>query len=303
MAAASKAIGLIGLGNMGGKIAEKLYNDGYSLVLYNKTKDEYVPFDGRERTDISSDLKDFAKRLRASKDAAIVWIMVPGGAATNTLVAELSMLLGKGDIVIDGSNSVYQDSVANHDKLKAKGIFYLDVGCGGGPEDLLNGVTLMVGGERTAFERVEDILRIVAGNGAYGYLGKSGSGHMAKLVHNIVFYGIFPVYVEGTELLLSMKSRNYGGDFDVNEALRLLEKSPPINTGIMKAVSTAVRAGRLPDSPPQMTVSEIVKHGIENADRLGVHLTITSAVLSKYASMSEESRKIYSAAKRIITSH
>jgi 6-phosphogluconate dehydrogenase len=161
----------------------------------------------------------------------------------------------------------------------------------------------MVGGERTAFERAEDVFRTVAGNGTYGYLGKGGSGHMAKLVHNGIFYGIFPVYAEGIELLLGMRNSNPDKDFDVNEALRLLERSPPINTGIMKAISTAITNSRLPGSGPQMSVSEMVRWEIENADRLGVHLDITRAVLAKYASMSEESRKIYSAAKRIITSH
>ena len=302
MATADRTLGLIGLGDMGRNIAKRLHDNGYRLVLYDRTKDKYGFFNGMDEVHLSADINDFVKKLRDAGKDGIIWIMVPGGPVTNDMVAELSELLSRNDMVIDGSNSVYLDSIGNYKKLKHNGIFYLDVGCAGGPADLLKGVALMVGGDRAAFERAEDVFRIVSGNGTYGYVGESGSGHMAKMIHNGIFYGIFPVYAEGVELLLSMKDKEHR-NFDTKEALRLLKSSPPITVDIMEAMSNAINAGQLPNDAPEIKVSDIIKWEGKKAEELGVSFDITNAVLAGYASMSEKSRKIYGAAKKIITGH
>ena len=185
--------------------------------------------------------------------------------------------------------------------LKAKGISYLDVGCAGGPDDLMNGVSLMVGGDREAFDKAGDVLKAVSGKGTHGYVGTSGSGHMTKLVHNGIFYGIFPVYAEGIELLLKLKDEEK--NFDTKEALRLLKSAPPISTGIMSAIDEAYSKGGFSDEVPQMKISEMVKWETERARRVGVSLGITNSILAGYASMSDASKKIYSSAKRILTGH
>jgi len=297
-----KAIGLIGLGDMGKNIAQRLHDAGYFLVLYDRTDAKYGQFSGMDRKHLSSDVADLAKKLRELGETANVWIMVPAGSATNSLASELSGLLRNGDIVIDGSNSAYTDSIENSKRLKEKGILYLDLGCAGGPSDLQKGVALMVGGEKLAFERAEDIFRVVSGNGTYGYLGQSGSGHMAKMVHNGIFYGIFPVYAEGVELLLSMKEKG-NSDLDINEAMRLLKSSPPITTDILNAMSDVMGADQLPKDAPEIKVSEIIRWEEKKASEMGVSFTATSAVLAAYQSMSERSRRIYAAAKKIITGH
>ncbi len=298
----TKTIGLIGLGNMGKNIADRLHNDGYSLILYNKTDENYPHFKDRERVYLSKNIKEFAEMLKAS-GGTVVWMMIPGGSATNDTVSELSDILGKNDIVIDGSNSIYTDSIANYNIFHAKGISYLDVGCAGGPEDLLDGVALMVGGDKDAFSRVEPILKTISGSGTYGYVGARGSGHMAKLVHNGIFYGIFPVYAEGISLMLATKEHEPSMNFDTKEALRLFSSCPPITTGIMKAISSAINENKLPADAPSMKISEMVKWEAENAEKLGTNLSITKAILSGYSSMSENSRKIYAGAKRILTGH
>jgi 6-phosphogluconate dehydrogenase len=302
MANSTKQVGILGLGSMGSNVAKRLLAKDYPLVIYNKASDKYEPFKGRRDIYLASDTRDFAKRLGDSGKEAIVWMMVPGGSVTNELVKELSTLLRKNDIVIDASNSVYTDSIANYNVLKQKGISYLDVGCAGGPDDLLNGVALMVGGDKVAFESAKDVFATVCGSGTYGYLGSSGSGHMAKLVHNTIFYGIFPVYSEGIEFLLKMKTEN--PSLDVDEALRLLAKSPPITTGIMDSISTTIKNGNLPaGEAPRMSISSIVESGAKRAGELGVSLSVTRAILAGYSTMSEASRKIYGAAKRKLTGH
>lgn len=303
MQKAGKRVGLIGIGSMGGNVAERLYRNGYSLVLYNQHEEKYEPFRGRELVDFSSNLQDFAKRMGDSAGPSIIWVMVPGGAVTNSLMSEISPLLRKGDVIIDASNSLYTDSVANHTKLKKNGIFYLDVGCAGGPDDVMTGVSLYVGGDEKAFKAAEDVFKIVSGSGAYGYLGESGSGHMAKMIHNGIFYGIFPVYAEGVALMEAMSKKNPKMQFKMGEALRLLQASPPVNTGIAKAISDAFSKGEIPESAPVLKISEMVNSEVRKADELGIGLSVTKAALAGYASMSERSRAIYTAAKRILTGH
>jgi 6-phosphogluconate dehydrogenase len=298
----TKRAGIIGLGSMGANVARRLLENKYELVLYNKTTDKYAPFQGVDGVHLSKDLKGFARRLGESAEPPLVWVMVPGGSVTNGVVRELAQLLKKGSIVIDASNSLYTDSIANHEALKRRGVSYLDVGCAGGPDDLLKGVSLMVGGEREAYDQAEALLKAVCGSGTYGYLGPSGSGHMAKLVHNIVFYGIFPVFSEGMELLLKLKGESPG--LDTDEAFRLLAKSPPITDGIMKAISDTIRNGKLPEGEAQtIGISSMVASGTQKAEELEVSLSIIRAILAGYPTMSKDSKRIYGAAKKKLTGH
>lgn len=298
----TKTVGLIGLGNMGSNVARVLRSNGYSIVAYNKGADSYAQFAGDNGIYLSKDINDFAGKLHESEGPARIWVMIPGGKATNAVMSDLSAILRKDDIVMDASNSMYTDSIANYGVLRQKGIRYLDVGCAGGPDDLLKGVALMVGGDRAAFDGSKDIFSAVCGSGTYGYTGGKGSGHMAKLVHNTVFYGIFPVYSEGVELLLKMKEANPG--LDATETIRLLANSPPINTGIMGAISATVKSGVLPDGPaPKIGISQMVEEGVKTAAEIGVSMSITNAILAGYGTMSEASRKIYGAAKRKLTGH
>lgn len=295
-------VGIIGLGDMGSRIAEKLHGSGYSLVLYNRTKDKYKPFEGRERIRLAQDIDEFAGMLRAPEEGAIVWTMLPGGAVTNAMMTELSGALRPEDIVIDASNSVYVDSMANADALSEKSIFYLDVGFAGGPSDIAKGVAIMVGGNEKAYKKATPLFKALAGKGVYGYVGSSGSGHMAKLVHNVIFYGVNPIYVEGVELLGRLGS-DFGGTLDMREALRLYSSAPPINGEIMGAIAATMEEGRLPEKAPEIKVSGMITWAMQHAEKLGVKMAITKTVIAGYASMSEKTRKIYYEAKRIVTGH
>lgn len=301
MQSKSKKIGVIGMGSMGGNIARQLSSSGYSLVVYDRSEDKYSGFTDLKEIEFATSVNDLVNKLIDKGSNTIIWSMLPAGTITNGLVADLSALMRKGDLVIDASNSYYTDSIANYSKLKEKGIYYLDVGCAGGPEDLKSGVALMVGGDRFAFEMADNVFKTVAGNGTYGYVGESGSGQKVKLVHNEIFYGIFPVYAEGVELLLKMKENDPSSNIDIKESLRLLAVSPPITTDIMSAMEKSI--DELPKTAPEVKVSDVVRWGSDQANKLGVEFSVTKTILDGYKSMSERSRAIYTAAKRIITGH
>jgi 6-phosphogluconate dehydrogenase len=295
-------MGIIGIGSMGANIAQRLHDKGYSLVLYNKTPDAYSPFQGKEGITFATDISDFTRKLKSDGKKATVWMMVPGGSVTNSVVLELSNLLTKGDIVIDASNSDYTDSIANHKTLAEKKIFYLDVGCAGGPSDLLKGVALYVGGDAIAYKRAKKVFKIVSGKGAYGYVGGPGAGQLVKFFHNEMFYVQFPVAAEAMAGMMAVKSANPAMGLDLNEAARLMSKSPPITTGIMDAISEALAKG-IPNEAPQMTISTMVKAGAKRATDQGANLSLMNAVLDKYDSLPEATRRIYAAAKKILTGH
>ena len=299
----AKKIGIIGLGNMGRPIAETLLGHGYSVFLYDPTASKYDPFRGKEGAVLSESVDDLTRKLHEGGEKAIVWSMIPGGEPTNTLVSKLSSLLSGGDTVIDASNSIYTDSIANYGVLKGKGVFYLDVGCGGGPEDMGKGVSLMVGGDREAFDLAEDIFEVVAGEGSFGYVGGSGAGHMTKTVHNVIFYGIFPVYAEGIDMLARLKESFPGVRLDLDEAVRLLSAAPPINAGIMKSIRDTEKEWGAPGKDVEIHVSEMVRIGISGARACGATLYITKAILGGYQFMAGHPKRIYALAKRRLTGH
>jgi 6-phosphogluconate dehydrogenase len=131
----------------------------------------------------------------------VVWVMVPAGDVTEATVTELGSLLRRGDILIDGGNSYYKDSMRRAAGLADRGVRYLDIGTSGGIWGLENGFCLMAGGDRDAFSFVEPLLAALTEEGGYQHVGPSGAGHYAKMVHNGIEYGLMQAYAEGYELL------------------------------------------------------------------------------------------------------
>ena len=191
-------VAMVGLGRMGGNMARRLLRDGHRVVVWNRThaKAEELAAEGAEPV---RELADVVKALQAPR---AVWIMLPYGDATQAAIDELTPLLDEGDILIDGGNSPFQHDIERGAQLQAKGIRYLDAGTSGGVWGLEVGYCLMVGGDRSAFEHVEPLLRTLAPPGhGYEYCGGHGSGHFVKMVHNGIEYGMMQAYAEGFELL------------------------------------------------------------------------------------------------------
>jgi 6-phosphogluconate dehydrogenase len=292
------AIGVFGSGNMGKNIALKL-SENYKVISYDRERERYKEFENT-KVQFTDSVEDFIKMLKKN-DGHIVWLMIPGGAATNEAVASLSSMLENGDIVIDGSNALYEDSIKNYMLLKNDGKYYLDVGCCGGPLDVLAGISFIVGGDKIAYNMAENIFRDLAGkNGTYGYVGGAGWGHRVKLIHNGIFYGIFPIYAEGIELLFKMGEKDKNVDLD--EACRLLAKSQVINGEILDTISKMPKPAKVAEIS-EVKVSEMVKWEVKKAKEIGVSLSTTEKAIDGYKMLSESAKRILSEAKRIITGH
>jgi 6-phosphogluconate dehydrogenase len=181
-------LGLIGLGRMGNGIAGRLRSAGH----------EVVGFDANPAVSEVPTLDALVQALEAPR---IIWVMVPAGDPTQQTLDKLAGLMSSGDIVIEGGNSNYHDSVRRAQELGMKGITMLDVGVSGGIWGLENGFCLMAGGPRQAYDTIEPLLRALAAEKGYAYVGPSGAGHFSKMVHNGIEYGMLQSFAEGFELL------------------------------------------------------------------------------------------------------
>jgi len=199
-------MGIIGLGRMGGNMAERLVQRGHRVVGCDPSPEaqERVRKVGVETAGSISELAGMLKQT-----PRVVWSMVKSGDVTEKVLLETASNLKPGDILIDGGNSRFSDSRRRYEIMKEKGIPFLDAGTSGGIWGLTEGYCLMVGGERAAFDHVEPALRTLAPEGGYRYVGASGAGHYSKMVHNAIEYGMMQSYAEGFELLAAS---DYGYD-------------------------------------------------------------------------------------------
>ena len=191
-------VAMVGLGRMGGNMARRLLRGDHRVVVWNRTyaKAEELGAEGAEPV---SELTDVVAALTPPR---VVWVMLPYGATTQAAIDTLVPLLDAGDIIVDGGNSPFQDDVRRGAELAEHGLRYLDAGTSGGVWGLEVGYCLMVGGERSAFEHIEPLLKTLAPPGhGYEYMGGHGSGHFVKMVHNGIEYGMMQAYAEGFELL------------------------------------------------------------------------------------------------------
>jgi 6-phosphogluconate dehydrogenase len=188
-------IGLVGLGKMGGNMRERLRNAGHEVIGYDTNP---------ELSDVK-DLVELADRLAAPR---AVWVMVPAGRVTQSVIDQLGGILKPGDTVIDGGNSRWTDDEKHAEELAKRGIGFVDAGVSGGVWGLQNGYALMVGGEKEHVDRLKPIFDALKPEGPYGYVhaGKVGAGHFAKMVHNGIEYAMMQAYAEGWELLEKVPS-------------------------------------------------------------------------------------------------
>lgn len=200
--------GMIGLGKMGALAAENVLSKGIKVAVYDMNTESVTQLANRGAKGCQS-IQEVVDSLSLPR---IIWLMVPAGdPVEQVLFGEngLDGMLSEGDIVIDGGNSFYRDSVRRSQRLREKGIRYLDSGSSGGQEGAKNGLCLMIGGEKEAFEQAVLLFKSLSeGMGEYLYVGPSGSGHFTKMVHNAIEYGMLQAIGEGFELL-------YNGPYDL----------------------------------------------------------------------------------------
>src|SRR3569623_802431 len=192
-------LGLIGLGKMGGNMAERLRLGGHQVVGFDFSAEAVQKLTATGIVGVPS-LEEMAQKLTGRKAS---WIMVPQGKPVDDTIAKLEPLLNKGDILIDGGNSNYKDTMRHHQEVTAKGFQFVDVGTSGGVWGLKEGYSMMVGGDKEAVEYLRPILETLAPakDRGWGHVGPAGSGHFVKMVHNGIEYGMMQAYGEGFNVL------------------------------------------------------------------------------------------------------
>ena len=226
-------MGIIGLGRMGGNMVKRLAQRGHRIVGYARTADTVKQAEADGAVGASS-VEDLVSKLSAPR---AVWVMVPSGKATDDNITRLGELLEPGDLVIDGGNSNWKDSKRHSEEMKAKGIHFMDAGTSGGVWGLQVGYSLMVGGEREDFQRMEPLLRDLAPENGYGLMGPAGAGHFVKMVHNGIEYGMLQAYAEGFEILHSSEY-----DLDLKDVTRVWQNGSVVRSWLLDLAALAFEA-------------------------------------------------------------
>jgi 6-phosphogluconate dehydrogenase len=190
-------IAMIGLGRMGGNMVKRLLGGGHKVVVYDRDS-AAVERLAKEGATASASLAELTSKLAAPR---AVWVMLPPGNPTESTIQELSRLMSANDIVIDGGNSRFKDSVRHAEELAKKNLRWLDVGTSGGVWGLEIGYCMMVGGDKGAYEHVLPALTTLAPKDGVAHFGGPGAGHYCKMVHNGIEYAMMQAYAEGFELL------------------------------------------------------------------------------------------------------
>jgi 6-phosphogluconate dehydrogenase len=191
-------IGFVGLGKMGGNMVTRIRRDSeHEVVAFDFSADAVKEAEGHGASGAGT-LEELVKQLSAPR---AVWIMVPSGKPTSETIEKLLDLLSEGDLVVDGGNSKWTDSIARHAHCAKRGVKFIDVGTSGGVWGLEVGYCMMVGGEQDAVDRLAPILDVLAPPNGWARTGDAGAGHFVKMVHNGIEYGLMQAYAEGFELL------------------------------------------------------------------------------------------------------
>ncbi|HLW00700.1 MAG TPA: decarboxylating 6-phosphogluconate dehydrogenase [Ktedonobacterales bacterium] len=277
-------VAFIGLGRMGANMVRRLSQGGHKVIAYNRTAEKTTELVSEGHgVEGAYSLKEVVEKLQAPR---IVWLMVPAGQVVDDHIAELEPLLAKGDIIIDGGNSYYKDSVRRGQEVTAKGFHFMDVGTSGGVWGLKVGYCLMIGGEQAIFEHCEPLFKTLAPPDGYGYMGDHGAGHLVKMVHNGVEYGMLQAYGEGFEIL---NASQY--NLDLYKISHLWNQGSVVRSWLLELAELAFEAdpklasikGWVADSGEgRWTVLEAMEHDVPAP-------IITLSLLERFRSRQDES--------------
>ncbi len=267
-------IGMVGLGRMGGNMSERLRRGGHRVVSYDRDPDvrQTAVAAGCEVVD---SLEQFVEALAAPR---VVWVMVPSGNPTEATVAALGDVLERGDLVVDGGNSNYNDSMRRGESLRSRGIEMVDAGVSGGIWGLAEGYCLMVGGSKEAVALVEPVFRTLAPTPETGYahVGPLGAGHFVKMVHNGIEYGLMQAYAEGFELMRAKQSL----DLDVAQIAEIWRHGSVVRSWLLDLTAAALdEDAALSDIVPWVDDSGEGRWTVEESIELAVPLPVISMAL------------------------
>jgi 6-phosphogluconate dehydrogenase len=255
-------LGMIGLGRMGANMTERLVRGGHKMITYDRSAEAIQMVVDKGAVGAHS-LADFVKQLSLPR---AIWLMVPSGDPVDQTIEQLLPQLAKGDIIIDGGNSNYKDSIRRAEKLKTHGLHFIDAGTSGGIWGLQNGYCLMVGGDKEIVGRLEPIFLTLAPKDGYLHAGPNGAGHYVKMVHNGIEYGMMQAYGEGFELLEASQF-----DLDLAKISRLWNQGSVVRSWLLELCQSAFEKdakldgikGYVDDSGEgRWTVIEAIERGV-----------------------------------------
>ncbi len=282
-------IGLVGLGRMGGNMKERLERDGHEVIGYS-----------RSNTEQAKDLADLVSQLPSPR---VVWLMVPSGDVTQSNIDEMCKLLGPGDVLIDGGNSNFRDTIRRASEVGEKGIRWADAGTSGGIWGLTEGYSLMVGAQPDTFAIIEPLAKTLAPPNGYALVGPPGAGHFVKMVHNGIEYGMMQSFGEGFEIMRASKEF----DLDLAQVASVWKQGSVVRSWLLDLAATAFERdpdldelkGFAADSGEgRWTVLEAVNTGVAAP-------AISAALFARFVSQQEESfaMKVVAALRREFGGH
>ena len=248
-------IGMVGLGRMGANMTERLRSRDHDVIGYDRNP---------ETSEVAS-LDELVGRLERPRT---IWCMVPSGDPTEETIRALAELLDEGDLVVDGGNSYFRDSLRRAEELDGRGILFCDAGVSGGIWGLAEGYCLMVGGNDEAIQRLEPALVALAQEGGYAHVGPVGTGHFVKMVHNGIEYGLLQAYGEGFQLL---QASSEFPDLDLSQIAEVWRHGSVVRSWLLDLAARALEQdpgldgirGYVEDSGEgRWTVLEAVRSGV-----------------------------------------
>ncbi len=291
-------LGLIGLGKMGYNLALNFKNHGHQVTAFdvNKAAVEKI---GAEGISTAQSIPDLVNSLTGKR---VIWLMVPAGNVVDVILNNLKNHLKAGDILIDGGNSHYKETIARARDLEKTGIHLLDCGTSGGVNGALHGVCTMIGGKKEIFDHCDSLFKSISVPNGYLYCGKAGSGHFVKMVHNGIEYGMMQSIAEGFELL-----HRYDGEMDLSAVSKVWNHGSVVRSWLMELTQSALEKDKnLNSIKGVMHSSGEGKWTVETALEMGVATpVITMSLLMRYRSQVEDtfSGKIVAALRNEFGGH
>lgn len=275
-------VGMIGLGKMGYNLIENMRDRNIDVYGYD-VNEKILEKAKNEGFTVYGSLDDV---LKSETERRILWVMLPAGKITSSVLDQLLEKANKGDIVIDGGNSDHRDSVKYNELFTKKGINFLDIGTSGGVSGARNGASFMIGGNEEVFKEIEPLFKATAKEEGYMYTGIAGSGHYLKVVHNAILYGMMQVIGEGFEMLEA-------SDFNYNlyEVSKVWSKSAVIRGWLMELITNAFeKSPNLEEVKGVINASKSTQWALDTACTLGVPIpAIAVSLFARQRSKQEDS--------------
>lgn len=274
-------IAVVGLGKMGYNLALNMKDHDHRVVVFNRTPEKTKEAE-KDGFIGAYSLEEMVNKLSTPR---VIWLMIPAGNAVDDVLGKLIALLDKDDIVIDGGNSNYKDTLARYEMLKERDIRFIDVGTSGGIEGARNGACMMIGAEEEVFKVVEPVIKDICVEKGYLHTGRNGSGHYVKMIHNGIEYAMLQAIGEGFEILEKSQF-----DLDFKEISRVWSHGSVIRGWLMELMERAFR------SDPHLDLIKGVINSsgeglwtVQEALELKVPAqTITSSLFVRYRSQQDD---------------